>query len=73
MSTKVLVAKFQALPQSARQQIERLIEALSATSVRTKRTRAHQKRFAFDWAGGLEDLKDKFTSVELQHHINELR
>lgn len=27
----------------------------------------------FDWAGGLRELKDKFTSVELQHDINELR
>jgi len=29
--------------------------------------------FKFDWEGGLEELKDKFSSVELQHKINEIR
>ncbi|MHA1834161.1 MAG: hypothetical protein ACTSV7_09225 [Candidatus Baldrarchaeia archaeon] len=29
--------------------------------------------FKFDWEGGLEELKDKFSSVELQHKINEVR
>jgi len=27
----------------------------------------------FDWAGGLTELKDKYTSVELQHKISEMR
>lgn len=31
------------------------------------------KRFKFDWEGGLSDLKEKFTSVELQHKALEWR
>ena len=26
-----------------------------------------KKKLRFDWAGGLADLKDQYTSVELQH------
>lgn len=32
-----------------------------------------QKKFKFDWKGGLSDLKEKFTSVELQHKALEIR
>ena len=31
------------------------------------------KKFEFDWEGGLSDLKEKFTSVELQHKVLEWR
>ena len=27
----------------------------------------------FDWAGALKNLKEKYTSVELQHEISKLR
>lgn len=36
-------------------------------------TPGHQKRFKFDWEGGLSELKEKFTSVELQHKASEWR
>ncbi|MBN1999227.1 DUF2281 domain-containing protein [candidate division KSB1 bacterium] len=29
--------------------------------------------FRFDWAGGLDDLKTKYTSVELQHKSTDWR
>lgn len=28
-----------------------------------------QRKLRMDWAGGLKDLRDKYTSVELQHKI----
>lgn len=31
------------------------------------------KKFKFDWEGGLSELRDKFTSVELQHKALEWR
>jgi len=31
------------------------------------------KKFNFDWEGGLSELKDRFTSVELQHKALEWR
>ncbi len=32
-----------------------------------------KNKFRFDWEGGLSDLKEKFTSVELQHKSWEWR
>jgi len=34
---------------------------------------AKEKKFKFDWEGGLSDLKEKFTSVGLQHKALEIR
>ena len=67
---QMLVAKYQALPHQAQRQVQAFVEALSAAAQPAPRK---GKRFSFDWAGGLEDLKDQFTAVELQHHLLELR
>lgn len=32
-----------------------------------------QRKPRFDWAGALKDLRDQYTSVELQHKISEWR
>ena len=32
-----------------------------------------EKRFKFNWEGGLSELKKEFTSVELQHKVSEWR
>ncbi len=31
------------------------------------------KKFKFDWEGGLSELREKYTSVELQHKVLEWR
>jgi hypothetical protein len=72
MSKDTLVAKYEALPVPAQRQVETFIEFLSKTTP-TKSARSAKRRFKFDWAGGLADLKNQFTAVELQHHINGLR
>lgn len=72
MSKDTLVAKYEALPAVAQKQVETFIEFLSKTTT-TKPARSTKRRFKFDWAGGLADMKKQFTAVELQHHINELR
>ena len=38
-----------------------------------KRTREPRGKLKFDWEGALEDLRDQYTSVELQHQISEWR
>lgn len=38
-----------------------------------KKEKRGKKKIEFNWVGGLEHLKDKYTSVELQHKINEWR
>ncbi|MEK7678519.1 MAG: DUF2281 domain-containing protein [Verrucomicrobiota bacterium] len=72
MSTETLVAKFQALPPTAQKQVEVFIDFLTQQSRPARKSR-QRPGFKFNWEGGLEDLKDKYTAVELQHAINELR
>jgi hypothetical protein len=72
MSRDTLIAKYETLPAVAQKQVETFIEFLSQTSP-TKPMRSTKRRFKFDWAGGLADLKRRFTAVELQHHLTELR
>jgi hypothetical protein len=72
MSTKMLVEQFEALTPAAQNQVSAFVAALSAGN-QTKAASRKGKRFAFQWAGGLADLKNQFTAVELQHHTNELR
>jgi hypothetical protein len=72
MSRDTLIAKYETLPAVAQKQVETFIEFLSQTSP-TKPMRSTKRRFKFDWAGGLADLKRRFTAVELQHHLSELR
>jgi len=72
MSKSALFAKYEALPVTAQRQVESFIEFLSKTTS-MKTAPPAKRRFKFDWAGGLEDLKDQFTAVELQNRINEMR
>ena len=72
MSRDTLIAKYETLPVVAQKQVETFIEFLSQRAP-AKPVRGTKRRFKFDWAGGLADLKRRFTAVELQHHLNELR
>ena len=58
MSTRTLIAKYEALPSDAQKQVQLLVEALTAATESAPK----KKRFTFDWAGGLEDMKDEFTT-----------
>jgi hypothetical protein len=72
MSKSALIAKYEALPVTAQRQVEAFIEFLANTTS-PKSTSPAKRRFNFDWARGLEDLKDQFTAVELQRRLNEMR
>ena len=72
MRRGTLIAKYESLPVVAQKQVKTFIEFLSQRTP-TKPVRAAKRRFKFDWAGGLADLKHRFTAVELQHHLSELR
>jgi hypothetical protein len=71
MRRGTLIAKYESLPVVAQKQVKTFIEFLSQRTP-TKPVRASKRRFKFDWAGGLADLRGRFTAVELQHHLNEL-
>lgn len=56
------------LPPEYEQEVQDFIEFI--IEKRAKKSRGKPK---FDWAGTLKDLRNKYTSVELQHKIIELR
>ena len=56
------------LPPDLQQEVKDFIEFL--LEKRAKKTHGKPK---FDWAGALEDLRNQYTSVELQHAISKWR
>ena len=57
-----LETTIRALPPELRQEVEDFVEFL----VEKHRPRT-RRRLKLDWFGGLADLRDTYTSVELQH------
>ena len=70
MLEKELETKIKELPEDLRKEVLDYIEFLLN---KQKFKKEKKGKFKFDWAGGLSDLKDKYTSVELQHKISEWR
>ncbi|MDR4496760.1 MAG: DUF2281 domain-containing protein [Candidatus Scalindua sp.] len=69
MNNRVLENKLEALPHELKKEALDFIEFLMF--------KHHQKikkgKFKFDWEGGLSNLQNKYTSVELQHEASEWR
>jgi len=59
-----VIRKTAELPEELQREVADFVEFLSR-----KRARPHRKKLRLDWAGGLKDLRDKYTSVELQHKV----
>lgn len=55
------------LPPDVKQEAKDFIEFLMS------RRRPAKQPMTFSWAGGLEELKGQYTSVELQHKANDWR
>jgi predicted DNA-binding protein len=56
------------LPPELRKEVEEFVEFLLEKRGRKRGTYLRQ-----GWAGALRDLRDKYTSVELQHKVSEWR
>lgn len=69
MSDKTLKTKIEELPTDLKKEVFDYIEFL----LQKYSKRIKKEKFRFDWEGGLSELKDKFTSVELQHKALEWR
>lgn len=52
------------LPPEAQQAVREFVEYLHAKYATPK-----PRRLRFDWEGALANLRDQYTSVELQHEI----
>lgn len=68
MTTKPLDELIKELPPELRQEVYDFAKFLLDTKVKRK-----QNRLRADWAGGLKDLRDQFTSLELQKKALEWR
>ena len=69
MQRQTVNRRLEDLPDNLKREALDFIEFLLA-----KHTQKNKKRkFKFDWEGGLSELKDKYTSVELQHKAMEWR
>ncbi len=66
--SRPLEEMLQDLPQDLRTEVRDFVEFLLQ-----KRARKSKRAPTFSWAGALADMKDQYTSVELQHRIAEWR
>jgi len=62
--TKTLEELVREVPAEYRGQLRAYVESLLATPRAKPRSKPQ-----FPWAGALDDLRDRFTSVDLQHKI----
>ncbi len=63
-----LEEKLRMLPPDLQQEVLDFVEFLLRKWEQKPRSRPQ-----FDWAGALQDLKDQYTSVDLQHQIAKWR
>ena len=61
------------LPLYLKKEVLDYVEYLLNKYPKQQKTAAPGKKFRFDWEGGLVDIKDEMTSVELQHKAMEWR
>lgn len=65
-----IVIKVRALPEALKREVLDYTDFLLSKQVR-KKTR--KEKFDFSWEGGLADIGEDLTSVELQHRALECR
>jgi hypothetical protein len=70
MEPQIIKSKLDELPEDLRKEVYDFMEFLLQKHGSSK---AKKGKFKFDWEGGLSELKDKYTSVELQHKSLEWR
>lgn len=70
MYEKEIELKIRELPENLRREVLDYMEFL-LKKYKGKETEAN--KFKFDWEGGLSEIREKITSVELQHRVLEWR
>ncbi|MFQ6094215.1 MAG: DUF2281 domain-containing protein [bacterium] len=65
---KSIEERIKELPPELQREVVDFIDFLTERRLRQPRGKPN-----FDWAGALKDLRDQYTSVELQHKISEWR
>lgn len=70
MNKKDIEIIMQELPEDLKKEVLDYIEFLLT---KHKNKKIEIRKLKFDWEGSLSDIKDKFTSIELQHKALEWR
>jgi hypothetical protein len=65
---KPLEQKIKDLPPDLQREVEDFVDFIL-----DRRSPRPRGKPTFDWAGALKDLRDQYTSVELQHEISKMR
>ena len=71
MKQTILLSEFNKLPLIAQNEVNDFINFLLQRY--TVKTVPKKKKVDFSWEGGLAELKDSYTSIELQHKSLEWR
>lgn len=69
MKSHIIRTVLEELPEELEEDVLNYIQSLLQRN--GKETK--KKKFNFNWEGGLSDLKEKYTAVELQHKALEMR
>lgn len=67
------IEDFENLPKHIQKQLLEYAEFLVSKYRNDKRKNKKSSSLSFSWENGLSDLKNEYSSVELQHKINDLR
>lgn len=70
MDVNEIEVKIEKLPEELRGEVLDYVDFLLSKYQQKETVR---KKFKFDWEGGLSGIREKFTSVDLQHKALELR
>ena len=73
MELSSFISGFENLPKDIQRQLVEYAEFLLAKYQTDKKTKKNGKKFSFSWENGLKEMKKEYSSVELQHRINDLR
>ncbi len=65
-----IAVKVRSLPEELKREVLDYTEFLLS---KHKKRRSRQEKFKFNWEGGLSDIGDDISSVELQHRALEWR
>ena len=71
MREQIIKSQLEELPEDLKKEVLDYIEFLILKYHKSEPVK--KERFLFDWEGGLSELKDRYSSVELQHKAMEWR
>jgi len=67
------MSDFENLPKDIQKQLIEYAECLKAKYMAGKKSTLPKEQLSFSWENGLKNLKKDYSSVDLQHKINDLR